>query len=420
MSWQDRLRAEIILTSPQGTEFRAKWKGDDIEFAKRVAQYDVPLVDGTLVQDMGMKGVSFQLTLDFEGEDNDVVAFTFCRTLAQRGTWTVVHPVYGSFTLQPIGPFNLGAKPTESGNITTVTGPWIEPLPPETQESAAQLGQRLLAEVATLNAASAQQFTDAVDLTDPEAGASVLATGTQAVAQLQASPLAGIVAGAADIQAQFATAVQQVQGLLAQTPLSDLTDIALQIQDLIQMPGLCEARINDLVSAYDSFSREILSTLPSDNMAAIGTSELVLTACLTGAAVAVSSSSPDTRDEALKALLDLIALFQAIIDGLDAVQTSTDGAYISEAQTTASLSRLEALISAYLMGMLWDLAVARRFTLDRPRATIEVAITEYGVTDASQVDAVYDMTIRTNALIGDEVILLPAGKEVVIYEGTAA
>ena len=296
------------------------------------------------------------------------------RALAQRGTWTVVHPVYGSFTLQPIGPFNLGAKPTDSGNITTVSGPWIEPLPPETQESAVQLGQRLLEEVAALNAASAQQFTDAVDLTDPEAGAAVLATGTQAVAQLQASPLAGIVSGAQDIQAQFASVAQQVQGLLAQTPLSDVSDLASQIQELIQMPGLCEAKINDLVSAYDSFAQAILSTLPSgDNLAAIGTSELVLTASLTGAAVAVSSSSPDTRDEALKALLDLLALFQSIRDALDAVQTSTDGAYVSQAQTTASLSRLEALISAYLMGMLWDLAVARRFTLDRPRATIEVA-----------------------------------------------
>lgn len=386
-----------------------------------MAQYDVPLVDGTLVQDMGAKGTSFPLTLDFEGEDNDVTAFTFCRALAQRGTWTVVHPVYGSFTLQPIGPFNLGAKPTDSGNITTVSGPWIEPLPPETQESAVQLGQRLLEEVAALNAAAAQQFTEAVDLTDPEAGAAVLAAGTQAVAQLQSSPLAGIVAGAADIQAQFTTAVQQVQGLLAQTPLSDISGLASQIQELIQMPGLCEARLNDLVSAYDSFAQAILSTLPTgDNLAAIGTSELVLTASLTGAAVAVSSSSPDTRDEALKALLDLLALFQSIRDALDAVQTSTDGAYVSQAQTTASLSRLEALISAYLMGMLWDLAVARRFTLDRPRSTIEVAITEYGVTDASQVDAVYDMTIRTNALTGDEVILLPAGKEVVIYEGTAA
>lgn len=418
MSWQDRLRAEISLTSPLGTEFRAKWKGDDIEFAKRVAQYDVPLVDGTLVQDMGMKGVSFPLTLDFEGEDNDVTAFTFCRTLAQRGVWTVVHPVYGSFTLQPIGPFTLGAKPSDSGNITTVSGPWIEPLPPETQESAAALGQRLLAEVAALNAASSQQFSDAVDLTDPEAGAAVLSTGTQAVARLQTSPLAAIVSKAQDVQAQFNAGIQKLQGLLS-GPL-DLAAIASQVQELLQLPALCEARIDAFVSGYTSFADFMISIITPDSLAAVATSELFLSAALTGAAMAVSSSVPDTRDQALKALLDLLALFTAVRDALDSVQSDTDGAYVSMAQTTASLSRLEALISAYLMGVLWDLAVARRFTLERPRASIEVAITEYGVSDASQIDAVYDMFIRTNGLTGDDVISLPAGSEVVIFEGLVA
>ena len=428
MSWQDRLRAQITFTSPDGrTQYAANWKGDDIEFAKRVAQYDVPLVDGTLTQDMGSKGVGFPLTVEFEGEDNDVQAFAFCRSLTrERGTWTVVHPVYGSFTLQPIGPFVLSAQPAESGNITRVAGPWIEPLPPQTVESAAQLGQRLQAEVDAINAAASAQFSSAINLSDPESASAVISSGTQATSRLQGSPLAGLLSTASDLKAQFDSGVQQLQSLYASDPLH-LADIATQLQMLVELPALCEAQLQSLVEGFDGYVQEVLSVLPAGDdyeeepatSSSVAVSELILCATLAGVALAVASSSPETRDQAVKAIDDIAALFTSVRNALDAVQQAAAGAYVSAAQTTASLSRLEALISAYLMGVLWDLAVARRFTLDRPRASIEVAITEYEVTDKAQIDDVYAMFIRTNNLIGNEVIQLPAGKEIVIF-GRAA
>lgn len=427
MSWQDRLRSTIDFTAPDGTKFSARWQGDDIEFAKRVAQYDVPLVDGTLVQDMGSKGVSFPLTIDFEGEDNDTTAFAFCRTLGrQRGTWTVVHPVYGSLTLQPIGPFILSAQPTQSGNITRVAGPWIEPLPPESVESIAQLGQRLQQEVANVNASAAEQFSAAVDLSNPESAAAILSSGTQAMTALQTSPLAGLLSGAQDLKSQFDAGIQSVQTMFSTDPL-DLAAIAGQVQELVELPALCQAEIGGLIMGFVGFAQSILSVIPTGEdyatepatAANVAMSELLLSSALSGLAIAVSSSTPETRDQALKAIDDSAAAFTDVRDALDDVQTSSAGAYVSASQTTASLSRLDALIAAYLMGMLWDLAIARRFILDLPRAAIEVAITEYGVTDRAQIDDVYAMFIRTNGLLGNNVILLPAGFETVIYEGAA-
>ncbi len=57
--------------------------------------------------------------------------------------------------------------------------------------------------------------------------------------------------------------------------------------------------------------------------------------------------------------------------------------------------------------------MAKRFTLSRPRAPIEITISEYG--ELGPEDSYLDLFIASNHLRSDEVILLPAGREVVVY-----
>jgi hypothetical protein len=60
-----------------------------------------------------------------------------------------------------------------------------------------------------------------------------------------------------------------------------------------------------------------------------------------------------------------------------------------------------------------NLAIERRFTLDRPRAPIEIAITEYGGLGAN--DFNLDLFIYSNDLHGKDIMLLARGREVVVY-----
>ena len=55
MSWKDRLRGEIVLTSPDGDVFNAKWVGNDRSKEKKIGRFDYPDFDGSVIQDLGIK-----------------------------------------------------------------------------------------------------------------------------------------------------------------------------------------------------------------------------------------------------------------------------------------------------------------------------------------------------------------------------
>ena len=137
-SWQDRLRDHIKLTSPSGLEFTPGWKGDDVSLEKRVAQFNYPTVNGTVVQDQGRTGHTYSLTLYFEGSDNDTESLRFLRALDEVGPWTVVHPVDGTLILQPIGTVTRPTQPVTSGNLTVISSTWIVPYEAGAASSASQ------------------------------------------------------------------------------------------------------------------------------------------------------------------------------------------------------------------------------------------------------------------------------------------
>ena len=154
MNWQGRLRAQVTLTPPTGAAFNASWRGNDITGEKQVAEFTYPLDYGTVVQDLGAAGRKFPLTLIFEGDDHDLTAWNFqIAFLSQKGTWQVVHPVYGTLTLQG-SRSTFRADPTESGNETVVETTWIEPKITKTRASVGELASSVSAQASSVNAAS--------------------------------------------------------------------------------------------------------------------------------------------------------------------------------------------------------------------------------------------------------------------------
>jgi len=67
----------------------------------------------------------------------------------------------------------------------------------------------------------------------------------------------------------------------------------------------------------------------------------------------------------------------------------------------------------FLLQSSFNLKVERRFKLDRPRAPVEIAIIEYG--GPGENDANIDLFIESNKLKGNQILLLPALTEVLVY-----
>jgi len=420
MNWSSRLRAQITLEAPDGARFTAFWQGDEVELPKQIAQFNLPLFDGTIVQDLGSRGLAIPLTLYFEGDDHDREALAFLRALKQRGSWTVSHPVYGGFSLQPISA-RLAVEPVSSANLTKVESSWIEPAAADLAASTAELGAQISVQVDAVNQIAASQFETALDLSDPEGAAAAMEAGTRCLSQIKAGKLQALIKRATDLQATFTSYYEQAQAAFTSTPM-DVLNAAGQSQAILLLPALVSGDLTAKTAALGDFAERILDTLiPSSdvsarNGAAVG--EMFLSGALSGAAASVATSVPETREQAVQAVYDLGALLRSITAGLDAMQSASAGnaaaeQYFSQGGTFAALARLIGLAAAYLLRLIFDLKVAKRFTLDRPRAPIEITISEYG--DLGPSDSYLDLFIASNHLRSDEIILLQAGREVVVY-----
>jgi len=86
-----------------------------------------------------------------------------------------------------------------------------------------------------------------------------------------------------------------------------------------------------------------------------------------------------------------------------------DKQFISQSVGYSTVQNLYALTMQYLLSQFFNLKTEKRFTLKNKRSPLEITVTEYGTLDD------YDLFIESNELTGDEILILPAGKEIVIY-----
>jgi prophage DNA circulation protein len=401
MSWQDRLQPDITLISPTGEQFTAYWSGDPREVEKKLGIFEYPLVAGAIVQDLDVRATRWPLSFAFEGEDHDLTAGRFFAACKQRGPWRIYHPVHGLVTLYPLF-VQEDIQPVESSNVTAIKSDWIEPIGGFTGRSSAQRAAVVRERVFRLQDTAAGQFA-AVARPDRLAQFRAAVTGAQTTIRNTLKPLTQTVA-------EVNAAVESVhRGVTETITDASLNVLALggQIQTLVTLPAMTVESIGVRLDHYSGLLAGMLSGLGTD-VNDLATGELTVTAVLAAAATIITDGDPATREEALIHLETVGRMFTELTAGLDAGQTDTriDERYFSQSVSFNDAALLVAAVSDLLLRQLFDLAAARRITLQRHRCPVEIALTE-GVD--------LDLFIASNGLTGEEILLLPAGREVVVY-----
>ena len=110
--------------------------------------------------------------------------------------------------------------------------------------------------------------------------------------------------------------------------------------------------------------------------------------------------------------------FDEITARLDAVQddfkdSPIETQYFSQSSSYASAAKMIGNTVRFLLIQAYDLAIEKRFTLDVPKAPIQIVIEEYGSLGENDVNL--DLFISANGLKGDDILYLPAGREVLTY-----
>ncbi len=134
--------------------------------------------------------------------------------------------------------------------------------------------------------------------------------------------------------------------------------------------------------------------------------------------VVAISGDIDTRTLAIDTAETLGQLFTDITNGLDAVQenfsdNTIDTQYFSNSDTFNSLQQLVSNTLAFLLTSSLSLKIEKRFFLSEAQTPLQVTISEYG--SLGDNDSNLDFFIQTNKLKGNEIRLIPANREVIVY-----
>ena len=419
MSYLDRLRPDIQLTSPDGTVFIALWRGNESSHVKKIGIFDYPGVAGSTVQDQNIKSATYPLTLHFEGPDNDLTAKQFTDALKEKGVWEVVHPVLGLLKLQPLS-FTPDWQPVTSGNVTTVDTEWIEPLDLVVVPSVPELQAAVAAQIEEVNEVSAEQLEDNTFQDTAEEVGGIRSAVKDVVAAVE-EKLEAVSDFAADITAEMLAIKRDIDAVLAVVPM-DIIALAGQIKELIQLPARAIQDVGARLDAYKGFaiSAGLLSpdTPGTASYNRVAVQEAALTAAMGAVADVASTGDLLSRTEAVGVIEDVLALFDDVTNNLDASQvlfenSAIDAQYFSQSQSYSVAARLNALVVAYLLRAAFDLKVEKRFVLTRARNPVMVTIEEYG--SLGEDDLLLDLFLTSNLIQGDEFMIMPKGRALVVY-----
>jgi len=419
MAWNDRLRETINLKSPQGNIFVPLWQGSTRVKEKKLGTFTYPLKLGSFVQDLDVNASKYPMTVFFEGPDNDLESQRFWSACDENGKWEVIHPVHGKLTLQ-LSSITENNQPITSGNVTAFDLDWIESIAIDEILSSQELASLVDAQQAQSNLTSADQLNDSADLTKVSAVQAIKNTAAS-ISTISNNILSPLFEQVAELNSLFNAIQRGIQDTLDAVILKPLT-LAGQIQQLIQTPALATNDIESRLSTYESlaagFSELSPEGITQEDKNQVLTQELGLSAVLVAVANVVITGPLATRAQAIESTQRLITLFDSITETLDDTQelfqnNDIEFQYFSQTQAYSDLTILIGQALKYLLLALFDLKIEKRFTIERDRAPIEITITEYG--DLGENDINFDLFISSNELKGNDILLLKAGTEVVVY-----
>jgi hypothetical protein len=425
--WRARLQSEIVLLSPNGNEFTAKWEGDERNKTKKLGIFSYPLIAGNIIQDLDVDSTHYKMSIFFDGKDCDIVSSSFFKAAGERGCWTITHPTYGFLELQLISIKELNA-PVASGGIVAVETEWIEPIDESTLMTAAEIAAAADASIDDLNVSAAEQFAASLDVSTQalQESVSTVVNGVTSLTDAALGPLVVTVDA-------LSSAINIIQNGITDTlnaSALDVFSLAGQMQQLIQLPSLANADLHAKQDAYSKLTDDLISGLPGasehksvKNKNSILVFELSLSSVLAvNAKIATmggeGQSGAVTRTETVDAAISVSAALNEITESLDESQKNYkdelfQSQYFSQQKSFQDAAHLTALAVQYLLLSVFNLKTERRFILSRARSPLEIASAEYRGLGAA--DANYDLFLESNNLQGDEIYLLPAGREVIIY-----
>jgi prophage DNA circulation protein len=365
------------------------------------------------VQDLGRTGRRYPLRIILSGENYDLDAEAWMQALGEAGEGKLEHPVYGTVTVVPTGTIRRRDDLVSQANQALIEVTFFETTGTIYPTSQSDPGGQVINSISDYNDAAAEQFEEKTELDNAVDQASFQAQ-YQALLDEATQGLEVIAEQQQNVQDQFSAITESIsRGLtvLIEQPLT----LAYQTTQLIQAPARAVSAISDRLAAYGNLLDLIVSgadsvatTTGRDSRNLFAGRDLYASTYVTGSVLSAVNSQFDTKDEAISAAAEILEQFDRLNEWRDSnyeVLTAID-----TGEAYQRLINAVGLAAGFLVEISFTLKQERRFVLTRNRTMIDLCAELYG-----SVDDQLDFFINSNLLTGDEILEVPAGREVVYY-----
>lgn len=418
-TWIDRV-TPAAYKSPSGKRFEFAFEAVSRETEKRGTVFGFPGVDGGYVQDTGISERQYPMVCYFWGDNHDRIATAFEAALFEPGTGKLEHPLYGPIDAVPFGKIGRRNDLVNEANQSVVEVTFFTTIGALYPTGQSDPRNEVLVSLDDFDAAAAQQFVEATDLTTTVSRANE-ANDVQSFLNDVSGSLTEVSRATSDVNREF-RAVQREINLGIDVLVGQPLQLANQLVNLITLPSRALAGIASRLAAYASLADKIsvkatrAIDVDAENLPSLllrqrnlfHTADLMVMTAVTGTVRSVLETVFRTRNEALQAAAEILALLDAVVEWREATFTALD-----QVDTGASYQALQtavATVAGYLVEISFSLLPERRITLDRARTIIDLAAELYG-----SVDDKLDLLINSNQLSGSEILELPAGRTIVYY-----
>ncbi len=433
-SWTGRMR-EAAYTSPQGTRIRFDYEEVSREIDKRTTAFDFPGVNDSYVQQNGHSSRRYPFRCIFWGPNHDRIATAFEAALLEHGVGKLEHPLYGTFSVVPFGTITRRDDLKNAANQSIIEVTFWTTVGAIYPSSQANPSSEILTALEGFNVQAAQQFENAMKLKTAVSRANAKAT-LRGYIKVVSSALKKASEATESVNRKFADIKAEINygmDVLIGQPLV----LARQVVNLVNAPALALGSIASRLEAYRRLGQDIRSAAaatPSRTLEAAGalvqalttisndfhSSDLTMSASVSGALLSTINNQFATKPEALLAAEEVAAQMDALVtwrdEGFAAVGTIPElGNYQLDPGTSyQALQQAVALTLGFLIEISFTLVPERRIVLSKERSPHDVAAELYG---GANLDERVDFLITSNDLVGEELFEIPRGRVLVYYPG---
>lgn len=159
MSWIEKIKNNLLIRTGNGREYNVLWRNAARSQEYNVAEFEFPEIAGTLVRRSKPKGMRYNVEFYFKGENNLDDAEDFRISADDERPWILVHPFYGSLTVQPV---SLNYDNTTL-NVTRVTGSLVETITDDKPKTSDDPRDKIAAEKIVFDDTAAASFANNVE-----------------------------------------------------------------------------------------------------------------------------------------------------------------------------------------------------------------------------------------------------------------